>query len=171
MLPSFFLRLVAFTGRCSLRCSLQKGIYMSLKTCSTCGERKDETEFNYRNKLIGRRWGTCKECQSRQRADWYQKNKESHIENVNKNRKRLIQQSQQFVWDYLTTHPCVDCGESNPTVLEFDHVRGKKVKAISDFARQGYAISTIQAEISKCVVRCANCHRIKTHKERGWFRG
>ena len=144
---------------------------VALKRCVTCGEAKGEEEFNYRHKSLGRRWNTCRECQSKQRRDWYERNKAKHVETVNTNRKRLIQQSQQFIWNYLSEHPCVDCGETNPVVLEFDHVQGEKWKAVGDLARQGYGIKSIQKEIEKCVVRCANCHRIKTHQERGWFRG
>jgi len=142
-----------------------------MKKCATCGELKPEEEYVFRNKLLGRRWGTCKSCQSVQRKRWYQKNKDSHKKTVRKNKKRMIAEAQAYIWDYLSTHPCVDCGESNPVVLEFDHVRGRKKKAVGDLARQGYSIEAIQKEISKCVVRCANCHRVKTHKERGWFRG
>ena len=29
----------------------------------------------------------------------------------------------------------------------------------------------LKAELDKCVVLCANCHRKVTHTERGWFRG
>ena len=78
---------------------------MALRTCSTCNQTKDETEFNYRNKLLGRRWGTCKECQSKQRADWYQRNKETHKANAYENKKRAIAQAQQYIWNYLATHP------------------------------------------------------------------
>ncbi len=144
---------------------------MALKVCSTCGETKDETEFAYRNKLLGRKWGTCKPCQSKQRKTWYKKNRETHIQTASRNKKKARAEAQQYIWDYLTTHPCIDCGESNPVVLEFDHVTGKKRMAVANMARQGYSISAIEAEIAKCVVRCANCHRIKTHKDRGWFRG
>lgn len=144
---------------------------MSLKTCITCGETKNETEFNFRNKLLGRRWNTCKACQSKQKADWYQRNKETHKSNTYENKRKAIAEAQQYIWNYLATHPCVDCGETDPVVLEFDHVRGRKRKAVGDLARQGYSISAIQKEIAKTVVRCANCHRRKTHKERGWFRG
>jgi hypothetical protein len=142
-----------------------------MKRCSTCGELKEENHFNWRNKEKGRKWGTCKECQRSQRKDWYERNKQAHIANVRETKKRMIAQGQQYIWDYLSIHPCVDCGESNPIVLEFDHISGQKRKAVGDLARQGYSIAAIEEEIAKCVVRCANCHRIKTHRERGWFRG
>tara|TARA_R110001592_G_scaffold328242_2_gene609693 strand:+ start:259 stop:678 length:420 start_codon:yes stop_codon:yes gene_type:complete len=61
---------------------------------------------------------------------------------------------------------CVDCGEGNPIVLEFDHVRGKKKMCVSDMRNQSYSIKTIQKEIDKCDIRCANCHRIVTYKRR-----
>ena len=73
-----------------------------------------------------------------------------------------------MVLEYLLEHPCVDCGESNPIVLEFDHVRGKKYKAVSELMSWDYSLKTLKDEIAKCDVRCANCHRIKTAQERGW---
>jgi hypothetical protein len=54
-------------------------------------------------------------------------------------------------------------------VLDFDHLRDKKLE-VSTLARRGARIATIAAEIAKCQVRCANCHRRKTAKERGWYR-
>jgi hypothetical protein len=75
----------------------------------------------------------------------------------------------QFVLDYLRTHPCVDCGESDPVVLEFDHVRGKKDGSISAMVSAGRPIAVIQAEIEKCDVRCANCHRETTVTQLGWM--
>ena len=65
---------------------------------------------------------------------------------------------------------CVKCGENGPVVLEFDHVRGKKKANITDMAHAGYSIKTLQEEIDKCQVLCANCHRRKTSEQQGWFR-
>ncbi len=73
-----------------------------------------------------------------------------------------------LVYTYLSEHPCVDCGENDPAVLEFDHV-GTKYRDISLMMRAGFAWTTIQREIAKCVVRCANCHRRKTAREQGIF--
>lgn len=56
---------------------------------------------------------------------------------------------------------CVDCGyREHPTALQFDHVRGKKIADVSSFV----VLKDALTEISKCEVRCANCHSIKTWK-------
>jgi hypothetical protein len=63
---------------------------------------------------------------------------------------------------YLSQHPCVDCGEADARVLEFDHVRGVKRAAISAMVRDIRPMDQIWAEVAKCDIRCANCHRRKT---------
>jgi hypothetical protein len=60
----------------------------------------------------------------------------------------------------------VDCGESDPIVLEFDHIRGKKVGDVSTLAGQAFSWHKLSAEIAKCEVRCANCHRRRTYERR-----
>ena len=82
-----------------------------------------------------------------------------------------IKQARQYVWNYLLKHPCIDCGETDPIVLEFDHTRGKKVDAVSNIVKRGFALTKIDIEIAKCDVRCANCHRRKTSDQLGWFKG
>lgn len=72
--------------------------------------------------------------------------------------------------DYLSTHSCLECGESDPVVLEFHHRYGKD-KEVSVMVAGGYPVATIQAEIDKCDVLCANCHRRKSKREQGWRKG
>ena len=74
------------------------------------------------------------------------------------------------IFDYYKTHQCIDCGENNPIVLEFDHRDGvEKIDNISRLIDRSW--DTIKKEIDKCDVRCANCHRIRTAKQQGWYKG
>lgn len=57
---------------------------------------------------------------------------------------------------------CADCGYSQHAVaLDFDHVRGEKVAGVG--AMVSWSCEAILAEIAKCDVVCANCHRVRTH--------
>jgi len=71
-----------------------------------------------------------------------------------------------LISEYQSKHPCVDCGETNQIVLDFDHVRGTKRYDISKVVTFGLSLAFLEEEIAKCDVRCANCHRIITHKRR-----
>lgn len=63
--------------------------------------------------------------------------------------------------DALKAKPCIDCGGTfPPECMQFDHVRGVKVKDVSRMASQSLAV--IMAEIAKCDLVCANCHAIRT---------
>ena len=75
------------------------------------------------------------------------------------------QRAKDFVAAYLSEHPCVDCGETDPTVLTFDHVRGKKSNDIASMVGVGRSLESIMAEIEKTEVRCFNCHAIRTHEQ------
>ncbi len=66
-----------------------------------------------------------------------------------------------YVRDVLLDSACADCGISDLVVLEFDHI-GPKRANVSDLVREGYGTARIQAEIDRCEVRCANCHRRRT---------
>jgi hypothetical protein len=57
---------------------------------------------------------------------------------------------------------CTDCGENNPIVLDFDHLKDKKYN-ISQMIHNGFSWKAISKEIKKCEVVCANCHRIRTY--------
>ena len=74
------------------------------------------------------------------------------------------------VYEYLCSNPCVDCGESDPMFLEFDHVRGKKLHNVGTLLRNNKGWNVIEKEIAKCDVRCIKCHRIKTAKQFGWYK-
>tara|TARA_R100001015_G_C4593644_1_gene148971 strand:+ start:122 stop:466 length:345 start_codon:yes stop_codon:yes gene_type:complete len=96
----------------------------------------------------------------------YEANKEKVKARTRKRNKTQKQKNKEYVNKIKAEIGCVDCGEKNPIVLDFDHVRGEKIKCISDMTRGGYSIKTIQEEIDKCEIRCSNCHRVATYKRR-----
>jgi hypothetical protein len=70
---------------------------------------------------------------------------------------------------YLASHPCVDCGETDPVVLEFDHLRDK-THEVPALATMGVSWARVMREIDKCEVVCCNCHRKRTHQRSGSWR-
>ncbi len=83
--------------------------------------------------------------------------------------KKLFENNSVLVCEYLSQHPCVKCGNSDIEVLEFDHIMGKKKKAVSLLIR-GYDWVTVKNEIDKCQVLCANCHQKKTNEQFDYFK-
>lgn len=66
-----------------------------------------------------------------------------------------------FVLDRLRRANCVDCGETDMVVLDFDHV-GPKRGHVTAMALDEFSIAALDQEISACEIRCANCHRRRT---------
>jgi len=59
---------------------------------------------------------------------------------------------------------CTDCGLKlpHPEIYDFDHLPGcDKVMSVSAFLTKG-TFDDLVAEVAKCEVVCANCHRIRT---------
>jgi hypothetical protein len=110
----------------------------------------------------------CKACNREYQRDHYKANSSSYKERANEWRREHRNTIYGNVMAYLVAHPCVDCGEADPIVLQFDHVRGNKVAAIASMIRMCRTWAAIAAEIEKCAVRCANCHTRKTAKQMGW---
>ena len=123
-----------------------------MKRCAVCKEVKPEEEFNWRWKEQGRRWGTCKACQRQQKNRYYATHRAEYNARKRIRAHHTRQAARQYVLNYLSSHPCVECGESDPQVLEFDHIHGNKHKAISQLVLDGKSGAALQAEIDKCQV-------------------
>ena len=62
---------------------------------------------------------------------------------------------------------CVVCGyNAHAAALDFNHVRGEKLFNVSQDTKKAWI--NMRAEIEKCDVLCANCHRIHTYENRHW---
>lgn len=87
----------------------------------------------------------------------YRNNKDYYLQ---KNRRRRLE-LQDFLRDLKSSTPCVDCQKIYPYyVMDFDHLRDK-AKVVSRIVRSG-SMTLLMAEIAKCELVCANCHRLRT---------
>src|SRR6266508_203623 len=145
-------------------------IRMETRICSKCGLEKDIEQFPLRNRFTQRRQSYCVDCKSVMHKNWYEKNKEYQIANARKHTTQYRNTLNEYVWNYLLKHPCERCGESDPVVLEFNHLHSKDM-AISKLVASTTNIKRLEKELKKTQVLCSNCHRRITVKERGWFRG
>src|SRR6185437_10056341 len=135
---------------------------MPTKYCRGCAQVRDIEDFNWKDKNAGLRQSKCRSCTIKSSQAHYKKNKQTYVDRAHSRNDRVYKNNTQLLHEYLSAHPCVDCGCNDFRVLEFDHIKGKKKGDISSMVINGYSWITILVEIAKCEVRCANCHRIKT---------
>jgi hypothetical protein len=138
-----------------------------MKTCCKCKIEKSESEFCRNKSTADGLQKYCKGCKQTIARTWYMGSGRSlHLESVRKNNARYKKLMQDFVWNYLKQHPCQLCGETDPIVLEFDHLGDvKKENEISTLMCNSTNINVLKKEIQKCQVLCSYCHKRKTAKE------
>ena len=138
---------------------------------TVCGGAPQPIEnFGWKNRLLGKRHAVCKACTAVRSSNWYYENQDRQKENVRRNNQNYREQARQYVFQYLLVHPCSSCGEPDPRVLEFHH-EGNKESEVSRLMGRGASLDALKAEMAKCTVLCANCHRKLTSDERGWYKG
>lgn len=132
-----------------------------MSTCNTC---KGEYE------PYGQRRPICKPCKRAYDRDYHAKRSSDKKDHKLQLQAKRVIANRQFVWDYLSDHPCENCGEDDPVVLEFDHIdQSTKEAVVSNLTT--YSIDRMKKEIAKCRVLCANCHRRHTAIQLGWYKG
>ena len=144
---------------------------MELLKCNRCHERKPVADFAWRRKKRGQHDSFCRPCRAAYKREHYQANKARYIKQARVQKELRRVERTLFLLEYFARHTCVDCGESDPVVLEFDHVDEKGEKAFEvarNFAERRW--QDVLAEMEKCEVVCANCHRKRTAERRNALR-
>jgi hypothetical protein len=135
------------------------------KTCSICLVEKPNTHFyKHADGLYGTR-GQCAECLST-RSNVYRKTPEGKLRTKKYNRLKVVKIRQWFL-AIKESFKCSRCPESRAVCLDFHHTDPtKKERNVSGMINGAGAESKkrILKEIEKCVVLCANCHRVE-HSE------
>lgn len=147
--------------------------YPSTKPCEHCGATE-----RYKN-------GQCAPCSRRHKRTSHFRHVESRGKTLrlwrNKNLVKTHARDNRRAAEKRRTYSaflskeksksCTDCGGYfHPHCMDFDHVRGKKLFNVGDGAK--YSPEKIKAELAKCELVCANCHRLRTlhRKEPEWLR-
>ena len=139
-----------------------------MRVCLRCNEAKTPEEFSSRGTSLDV-W--CKDCRALYKVenasrDAYRRtyNQENSVE-VQERRKTFNSRRQQEVraWiDELKSEPCTDCRQTfDPVCMDFDHLGDKKF-TIGKVLSTGISRQALEAEIAKCELVCANCHRLRT---------
>lgn len=140
-------------------------VYLIMIKCRVCGKEKPEQEMSLSH---GKRSTQCYDCKREYDRIYHLNRSDEKRKKKNDLQRVRVEKHKRYVWDYFLQHPCVDCGESDPVVLDFDHIDPKtKYKEIGKMI--GSSLQRIKEEIVKCEVRCSNCHRRRTAKQFGFY--
>ena len=128
------------------------------RECGKCATMRGVDEF-YPSVLKTGRGAWCKDCTRLYYRDLHASRPGLHAEIQRKQRRR----KRDFVRSFKKE--CQQCGEDHPAVLDLHHLDpAVKEFNVSWAAANNRSLDKLEAEIAKCVVLCANCHR-KLHWE------
>lgn len=133
-----------------------------LKRCYTCKDPKDPSQFNRNARRKDGLQSNCRDCAKRVSRRHYEANPADYKARAKARKRHMLEQVRA-----MKTERCEACRKKfHPVCMDFDHRDPQEKKgSVATMIRQGLAFSTILAEIAKCRLICANCHRVRTMKQ------
>ena len=114
---------------------------METKQCTKCKRILPLSAFGVRDNKKGTYRSDCKECHAAEVREKY------HL------RKDMLN-------DIKSQCKCAKCGDARSYVLDFHHINpNEKETTLARLTSNTSSMARIEAELKKCVVLCANCHR------------
>lgn len=127
-----------------------------MRTCNKCGETKPLEMFGKHKGCAEGRTPTCRACNYAKQKEWIEKNKD-HVRK--RERERAAARKETAVKHY--GGKCHDCGvEYPPCVFDFHHLDPSQ-KDVNPSQAIGRNPEKMWEELDKCVMVCANCHRLR----------
>ncbi len=103
--------------------------------------------------------GRCVECMRASRRKHYYENKEQYYDRNKVSRAKM----RAYLTALKESTPCADCGINYPSfVMDFHHLEAADKEAEIGALISNGTWAKLLAEVDKCVILCANCHRIRT---------
>jgi hypothetical protein len=141
---------------------------MDTKKCCKCDEILNVDKFHSNKKKKDGLQTFCKSCSKAYSKQRYSdKTPEYKLRNQ---KQRLF--IKKWIYNYLTDKHCIDCGEKEICCLDFDRRDpNEKSFSMTEASQHKKSMAAVIAEISKCDIRCSNCHRKRTAKQFNWYCG
>jgi hypothetical protein len=141
----------------------EEAVEVCTRWCPRCAQDLPATAFNWSQGSGYQGW--CRDCF----REYFRARGDFHRRQVARTQAIRSKRAQSIVLDALRASPCVDCGEQDLLVLEFDHL-GDKVAGVATLLAAKGRVDALVEEIKKCEVVCVNCHRRRTARRAGWRR-
>lgn len=132
---------------------------MDSKKCPKCGHTKLLTEFNKNKSKSDGRQIYCRECDKARSKDSYDNG--NRKQQIRARDRRNKEANHELVKRYKRFCGCTKCDEREVAVMDLHHL-DPSIKEANPSEMYKHSRAKLKAEIRKCVVLCANCHR-KVH--------
>jgi hypothetical protein len=86
-----------------------------MRVCGRCKESKAPDEFAWRRKSRGQRDNYCRACRTAYKHEHYARNKQRYIDSARRRTERIVFERTAYLVSFFRAHPCVDCGEGDPS--------------------------------------------------------
>src|SRR3989442_16011210 len=96
-----------------------------MRRCGKCLETKSLAEFAWRRKARGQLDNYCRPCRAVYKREHYAANRQRYIEQAQRRKRAVVAERAAYLIDFFRARPCTDCGETDPVLLEFDHLGAK----------------------------------------------
>ena len=132
------------------------------KKCGTCLIEKDTSEFNRDKNRPDGYYYQCKACRKLYYNNYYATSY-GDKQRAAERRRDAIKRSKikTIILEYKKSKTCSMCSEADPVCLQFHH-RDPKIKDFTIAGSHRRSWNSIESEINKCIILCANCH-LKLH--------
>jgi hypothetical protein len=138
-----------------------------MKQCFRCKFMKDTSEFH---RYARNKDGLQPYCRLCKREIDYQHNRRNPRRNYEHTREYRLR-NQKWLDEYLKTKQCEweGCTVDDPDMLVFDHLNpSEKRDHVSTIANGSWGLKSVQDEVAKCRVLCANHHQKHTIQQFGY---
>jgi len=160
-----------FVGHVTLRVTVRVDTGLCYENVSAVRALARVQRVNWKNRAKGWLQSYCKACSREYVRDHYQRNVAYNIDKAHARNLLYREDVRTRLLAFFRAHPCVDCGIDDPIVLQFDHEDpSRKSATVADLFKRGFSWRTIQTEMAKCQIRCANDHLRRTARQFGWYR-